>query len=167
MSGVDKLQFYCIDPDYIAYLKKVDSRVPDVEYPGQRKKMLCGVVFKLHGISYYAPVSHRTTFPYANFIIRQRDGTPISSLRLQYMIPVPDNVLTEINIQQLIQTDRKYGNLVLKEYRYCNRLDCIEAVMKLARKAYLISNDPSHCHHNSFCNFTALEAAMREYKKES
>ena len=43
---MDKIQFFYIDPNYIAYLKKVDPRVPDVVYPGRNKKMLCGAVFQ-------------------------------------------------------------------------------------------------------------------------
>ena len=54
-----KIQFYYVDPDYINYLKQVDPRVPDVEYTERRRKMICGAVLEVNGVSYYAPLSSK------------------------------------------------------------------------------------------------------------
>jgi len=162
MDVVDKIQFYYVAPDYIAYLKTVDARVPDVVYPGRHKKMLCGAVLQVNGISYYAPLSHNTSPSSTNFIIKNSKGKPVASLRLQYMVPVPQNVLSALDIPRLIKQDVKYGRLVLEEYQYCaNNLD---KLLRKANRVYLISQTPNHFLYGHHCNFAALEAAMLKYQ---
>jgi hypothetical protein len=161
-----KIQFYHVDPGYIAYLKAVDARVPDVVYPGRHSKMLCGVVLELNGISYYAPLSSKIHRADANFLIKNRKEKPIASLRIQYMIPVPENILARIDISLLRQEDKTgYGDLVLEEYQYCNRPDNIAEIYKKAQKAYRIAKNPNHYRNQDYCDFAALEAAMLEYHR--
>lgn len=161
---MDALEFYYVDPQYIAYLQTIDPRVPNVVYPGQHEKMLCGVVFRMNDVSYYVPLSHNTRSSKANFTILDRTGASIASLRIQYMIPVPRSVLTKVDIPLLMRKSPKYGNLVLKEYNFCNRPESVGLIMRKAERAYRISCDPAHSQHRFFCDFAALEAAMREYQ---
>ena len=52
----EKLDFYEVNVDYVKYLKQFDSRIPNVEYQN-RNKFLCGTLFKINGLNYFAPVS--------------------------------------------------------------------------------------------------------------
>ncbi|MCL2106196.1 MAG: type III toxin-antitoxin system ToxN/AbiQ family toxin [Oscillospiraceae bacterium] len=164
MDNISKIQFFYVDPNYISYLQTVDPHVPNVIYLGRHKKMLCGAVFKLNGVSYYAPLSHKTVSSSFSFIIRGERNEPIASLRTQYMIPVPESVLSKVDIVQLMKDDIKYGDLVLREYRFCNRPGNVGAILKKAEKAYRAAqkmDNNSNCH---CCNFAALEAAMQKYQ---
>ena len=49
-----QLNIYQVDAQYIAYLLKHDSRVPNVDYSAENAhaKFLCGVVLKVHDHDY-------------------------------------------------------------------------------------------------------------------
>ena len=53
------LNFYDIDENYINFLKTIDIQVPNVKYD-VNNKFVCGIVLKVNGVNYYAPVSHKT-----------------------------------------------------------------------------------------------------------
>ena len=55
-----KIQFFYVDNTYVEYLKKVDSKVPNMVYDSNRK-FVCGIVLAINGYKYYAPVSSNTT----------------------------------------------------------------------------------------------------------
>ena len=50
------LNFYDIDENYINFLKIIDSQVPNVKYDANNK-FVCGIVLKVNGVNYYAPVN--------------------------------------------------------------------------------------------------------------
>jgi len=164
---MDKIQFYYIDPNYIACLKVVDRRVPDVVYPGRHRKMLCGTVLQVNECSYYVPLSSRTVRSSTDFVIYGKKSKPIASLRFQYMIPVPESVLTKIDVVVLMQTDAKYGDLVQEEYYFCNEPENVREIKRMAKRAFTISSNRNHDKNRFFCDFAALEAAMREYQIDS
>ena len=160
---MEKIQFFTVDPQYIAYLQAVDPRVPDVVYPGRHKKMLCGIVLHVNGVAYYAPLSSNKAPSSISFLVCDRRGKAIASLRFQYMIPVPENVLTKVDFSLLMRQDPKYGSLVMEEYRFCNKAESIKGIMQKAKRAYRISSNTAHDKNRFCCDFAALEAAMLKY----
>lgn len=56
----EKLDFYEVNIDYVKYLKQFDSRIPDVVYQN-RNKFVCGTLFKINGLNFFAPVSSFNT----------------------------------------------------------------------------------------------------------
>lgn len=85
------LRFYDIDEDYVKYLQTIDSQIPNIHY-GTNNKFVCGVVFEINGVKFYAPVSHMNKKQKTNMIIYD-NGKPISSIRFSFMMPAYDEVL--------------------------------------------------------------------------
>lgn len=52
------IAFYDVDSEYVDFLKTIDSKVPNIKYDGNNK-FVCGIVFKINNVEYYAPVSHK------------------------------------------------------------------------------------------------------------
>ena len=121
---MEKLNFYTVDLDYVNYLKKVEqdkrgfSRVPNMEYGNLRKpKFLCGIVLQVNNIDYYVPVTSYTQQKPDNFLIKADNGQVTSSLRFNYMFPIPKELVAERTIAG--EPDRAYRALLAQELRYC------------------------------------------------
>ena len=155
---MDKLKFYEINTNYIQYLKKYDHRVPNIDYK-EHNKFLCGVVLDVNGNKYYAPVSSFCKEQQTNFIIKNNKGKSIASLRLSFMLPVPDRVLT---IKNFKDEDYKYRRLLMEELKYCN--DNLKAILIKANKVYRIAANERHPLNLCCCNFKLLEQKCLEYK---
>ena len=93
---MDKLDFYLADVRYVKYLQYAEagkrgfSRVPNMAYSEKYKqKFLCGIVLQVIDVDYYVPVtSYRQQKP-DNFLIVADNGQVVSSLRFNYMFPIP------------------------------------------------------------------------------
>ena len=125
--------------------------------------MLCGAVFQVNGCSYYVPLSSKTVRSSTNLVIYNDESKPLASLRFQYMVPVPEDVLIKIDIISLTQSDARYGDLFQEEYLFCNRPENVVQIKRMAKRAFTISSNCNHDKNRFFCDFAALEAAMREY----
>ena len=51
------LKFYDIAEDYVKYLQTIDRQIPNIHY-NTNNKFICGIVFEIKGVKYYAPISH-------------------------------------------------------------------------------------------------------------
>ena len=57
------------------------------------------------------------------------------------MIPVPDNVLTKINFNEIAKTDINYANLLRAEHKYCSsHVNDIQAKAIAVYKIGVIAN---------------------------
>lgn len=163
-----KLNFYTADLDYITFLKQEEekvrgfSRVPNMEYGNSRKpKFLCGVVLQIHDLNYYVPVtSFKQQMP-DNFLIRANNGQVTSSLRFNYMFPIPQSLVTERRIST--EQDRAYRSLLAQELRYCisHQADIQHLAERTYRRVLLGMNRGLVV--NS-CDFPLLEGKCREYQ---
>ena len=61
---MNKLNFYTVDLDYVAFLQKVECEargftcVPNMDYAQPRKsKFLCGIVLQVNDVDYYVSVT--------------------------------------------------------------------------------------------------------------
>ena len=164
---MEKLNFYFVDKDYVDFLKQAEtekrgfSRVPNVDYDAGRKpKFLCGVVLKVHGTDYYAPLSSFKQQRPDNYLIKAEDGRVVSSLRFNYMFPVPRE-LTKIR-WIYNEPDRAYRSLLSQELRHC--IDNQETIQRLAERTYrrvLLGKDKGLVANS--CDFVLLEGKCKEY----
>lgn len=163
--------FYTVDLSYVDYLKDAEckrrgfSRVPNMEYGDKRKpKFLCGVVIQVGGKDYYVPVTSYTQQKPDNFLIRAANGQVTSSLRFNYMFPVPKELVSERTIAK--EPDRAYRALLAQELQYCVKNQ--EEICRLAERTYkrvLLGKNPGLVHNS--CDFRLLERACSLYAEEN
>ena len=106
---MDKLNFFTADADYVQYLQKAEqdkrsfSRVPNMVYSEKYKqKFLCGIVLQVNNVDYYVPVTSYIQQKPDNFLIVADNGKVVSSLRFNYMFPVP----------------KSHGKIILQQFRH-------------------------------------------------
>ena len=158
------LKFYDIDKNYIKFLQKYDSQVPNIEY-STNNKFVCGIVLNIEesNMDYYAPISHMTNKQQTNLLIYD-NNTPISSIRFSFMIPAINDVLTEKDFKKVSETDQNYADLLNSEYRYCvgHKSD----ILAKALKVYRIGCNKNHRLNYTCCDFKLLESALEIYKSQ-
>lgn len=140
IAFMDKLKFYIVPNSYVDYLQKAEiqkrgfSRVPNLDYGEDHKqKFVCGIVLNINNINYFAPTTSYKVKKPDNFLILNSNGDKVvSSLRFNYMFPVPMEILTLYSFKTI--SDVKYRTLVQQEYRYC--VDNQEDIRKSAYRTY-------------------------------
>lgn len=167
---MEKLNFYTVDLAYVDYLKKAEidkrgfSRVPNMEYGKQRKpKFLCGIILHVNGQDYYVPVTSYKEQKPDNFLIQASNGQVVSSLRFNYMFPVPKKLVAERTIDK--EQDQAYRALLAQELQYCIKNQ--ETIRSLAERTYrrvLLGKNPGLVANS--CDFRLLEDACAAYIRE-
>ena len=164
---MDKLNFYTVDNDYIEFLKNAEqekrgfTRVPNMAYGEQRKpKFLCGIVLQVNDVNYYVPVTSFKIQKPDNFLIKAKNGKIVSSLRFNYMFPVPETVLRVKSITE--EEDPKYKILLSQELKFCNTNR--ENIKQLAQRTYkrVLRGFDKGLVINS-CDFLLLEKKCKEF----
>lgn len=123
-------KFYRINNDYVEYLRKKDFRVMDKN----DGRISVGVVLFIDNIKYYVPLSNvddkskyfkneteiLEVFSWDKRIdvVFDEKGKKIALLRYDYMLPVPNSELEEVDRNQL---KGAYKRKVENEYKYCNK----------------------------------------------
>ena len=156
------MNFYFVKPSYVGYLKTIDPKVPDVQY-AKRNKFLCGVVLDVNGKQYFSPVSSFKKQQRTNFIIEDKNGNAVSSLRLSFMLPIPQEQLSPYVIAQ--EPDQQYRSLLMQELAYIQAHE--SEIKQKASDVYAIGNNPSHYLAKNCCDFAKLEreATAAGYQK--
>ena len=149
------IRFYDVDLAYIDYLKQIDPKIPNISYD-RNNKFVCGVVFELNGIQYFAPISHNPTIYRTSFGIYDADQV-ISTVRLCFMFPAFPQVLSEKNFSMIRTTDPNYADLLEKEWRYCMAKE--SALKKKAASVYKMGCNRDHPMFQHCCDFKKLEAS--------
>ena len=164
---MDKLNFYSVDKDYVLYLQKAErdkrgfSRVPNMSYSDKNKqKFLCGIVLQVNNVGYYVPVTSFKQQKPDNFIITANNGQIVSSLRFNYMFPVPKGLIAvKIIIEE---QDSAYRALLAQELRYCiKNQDIIQKLAERTYKRVLLGKDLGLVVNS--CDFLLLEQKCVEY----
>lgn len=172
----EKLKIIKIDPKYIEYLRKFDSKVQfnKLELNKQNKPFV-GVLFSINDRKYYVPISSANKKTKLNkmykkyykkgrepidiIFITDKNKKLLSALNLNNMIPVANNSLINYDI-----TKDKDAGLLIKEYKYCMKNK--EEIRRRAIKIYNMIN--LHTNKNlekRCCNFKLLEEKCKEYEK--
>jgi len=164
---MDKLNFFTADFDYVKYLQEAEkksrgfSRVPNLKYTkGYKQKFLCGVVLRVNEIDYYVPVTSYKQQKPDNFLITADNGHVVSSLRFNYMFPIPNGLKAVHVISD--EPDRAYRALLAQELRCCIKNQAI--IQRLAERTYkrvLLGKDTGLVVNS--CDFRLLEEKYREY----
>ena len=162
--GTNKILFYKIDKNYLDYLRKYDCKVPEIEKTGLNPKPYCGVILEINDIMYFVPVSSFNKKQITNFVIKDSSNNKsIASLRFSFMIPI-----TKINFPKIFTyvdfeliEDRKYADLLEKEYRYCkeNQKDIIDSAHDIYDK--VVNGNEFFC--KICCDFSLLEKKAKIY----
>ena len=155
------LAFYDVDKDYVKYLKTIDPKVPNVTYDSNNK-FVCGVVFELNGICYYAPVSHMTNKQRTNLLIYDGEAA-IASIRFAFMFPAYESVLYQKDFSVIAKTDPKYANLLAKEYGFC--VAHSNDIYSKASSVYRIGCNKNHILNVNCCDFRKLEEHYKKFIK--
>ncbi|MCM1404635.1 MAG: type III toxin-antitoxin system ToxN/AbiQ family toxin [Prevotella sp.] len=168
-----RLKFYYVDEDYANYLRQnYDARVPNISANDYKnKKFFIGILMKINGFEYLAPVSSYTQENPFTFNIKDRDGTIISSVRPNYMFPVVDDVRQLVPMQKI--NAKYYKHLLDEEIHYCNkhRAEICELAQNIydTKTSYSYSTAAERKTYEAMCcNFKHLEQGAKAYQdKES
>lgn len=192
----DKVKLFHIKPEYLEYLRKFDKHVPIADKGKETKiRPFVGVVFEMNGLKWCAPLSskvyeefdkHReTSFSIFNENVTVektsivKNGievlnketttiqkTPLSSVKLNYMLPIYDEFVKPVNFSLDGIEDkrqRRYIQLMRFERNFCNA-----HYEELKEMAYDVQYN-RRLNRNGFehfcCDFSALEKAAKQYKK--
>lgn len=155
------LKFYDVEENYINYLKTIDRQIPDIRY-STNNKFVCGIVFEINDINYYAPISH-TTEKFRTSMLIYDNGIPISSIRFSFMFPAPKSVLTEKDFKQIRAVDAHYADIIAAEYQFCIKNE--SNILTKADSVYNIGCNKNHRLNYTCCDFKKLESEYRNYDK--
>lgn len=152
------LKFYDVDKSYIEFLKTTEAKIPNISYD-THDKFICGVVLRINGKKYYAPISSFNKPQRTNILLKNNKGRVTSSIRLSFMFPVPDSALSE---KDFSKENLKYRRLLMEEYQYCNKheLQIIDKAQYIYQKV-VCDADPLMV--KNCCNFEKLENAYEQY----
>lgn len=170
---MNSLNFYNVDAAYVNYLRVAEqssrgfSHVPFVDYEmnNRKQKFFCGVVVQINDMSYYVPVSSNTAPRDHTYYLY--DGPHIiSSLRFDFMFPVPSSLITTKVISN--EPDVNYQSLLRKELLACRKNESF--IREYALRTYIDVLSPTQENEvdtrSYSCNFRILEAACQQYCKE-
>lgn len=154
------LYFYDVDPDYAAYLRQFEKRIPNIIYENNRK-FVCGIALSVDGYNFFAPISSKKKEHRTCIIISDTLGHPLSSIKFNYMFPVPDSVLTRKNFNEIRKTDPAYAGLLEKELRFCRAFP--NEIANKALDVYRIGCNPNHYLNACCCDFKLLKLKHDEW----
>ena len=144
---MEKLKLYTVDEQYVRYLRGFDARVMFWNCPHYKKqRKYLGVVLKINGFEYFAPLSSpkETDYIYIKGEKRVRKNTVsiirlvsdkgrlLGKVKLSNMIPVQPEFVELYDL--IAETDRKYANLVQDEM-ICIR-KCKSEILRNAQILY-------------------------------
>lgn len=165
-ARINAIQFYYVQSDYIQALKNAEfavyhrTHVPDVDYK-THPKFLLGVTISQAPYKYAIPISSTNAVGLGNIPIMIAGELPPQkgALRLSYMIPVPEQVLTPVDIRALEPSG--YRNLVRKQYFALKPLR--EHILHSAEELYELVTQSSSRFVHKCCDFRLLEYACHNY----
>lgn len=137
--------------------------MPKLEYGKDRKqKFFCGIVLQINGTDYYVPVTSYKEQKADNFLIHV-NGRAVSSLRFNYMFPIPRDLVKIRPID--LEPDRKYRALLSRELLCCKKNQ--DTIRRLAQRTYkrVLEAKDQGLVYNS-CDFLLLEEKCISYMKE-
>ena len=97
-----------IDKDYISFLKKYDSRIPNIDYGNNGYKPFFSPLFEKDGLVYVTQISskkprHLKMKESIDFvkIFNKTNKNLISVINLNYMFPVPKSEIIEVKYKNI------------------------------------------------------------------
>ena len=153
------LNFYTVDENYLNYLRKTESKVPNTNYTNNNK-FFCGIVITINGYDYFAPISSKTKKYPTTYPIYNNNKQIIATINLKFMVPVKNEYLKIKKIEEI--EDNKYKQLVARELQFCRSKK--EKIKKAAKRVYQYGTDPDNEQYKYCCDFKKLEEIQKDYK---
>ena len=170
------MKIYDINEEYLDFLRKVEDKIMlSKNNYKSNKKFAVGIVLKIDEINYYAPLSSIKSYQltadelslnkqykqrcFPVIVRKNKKDTIVSSIRLDFMFPVPENLLQELNFDEI--EDEKYRTFIRLEYQYITGKE--EEILKKAEDLYEKAIIPTHFLHKKCCNFKMLEVKYQEW----
>ena len=184
-ASFENLGLYNIDINYLRYLNSIEPEVQFSEEKDYGQKPFLGIVIFIDNHSYFIPLTSgkykhskwKNVGP-AHYLIYEQvkkselrpkdiyksisdsDALKIfAALDIKKMIPVKTNLYSGIEFASL--GDRKYADLLEKEYRFCQKIQ--NGILAKATQIYSEQKE-SGIVHPMYCNFTKLEEACDTYR---
>lgn len=152
-----ELNFYTVDQDYVDELKAIEPKIPDIQYE-THNKFVCGILFRISGFDYFAPVSSFTKQQKTNFIIKNVNNKPVGCIRFSFMFPIPEDHRAVKNFHE---EDYRRKRLLLEELVYCNRK--AKQIVSKAQHVYRMATTGADAHMAAVCcDFKKLERYVAE-----
>ena len=183
----DHFDFYSVDTSYLQYLNHIDSEVQFTQEKDYTKKPFLGILVVIDTYTYLIPLTSgkpkhtkwKNVGP-AHYLIyekikkedlQKRDifksisDTEVlkilSALDLKKMIPVPDGIYTRIDFSSL--SDKKYADLLEKEYRFCKKQQ--NGILSKVNQIYRKQKETGQVY-PMYCDFSKLETACEQYNPD-
>lgn len=173
-----RLKLYTVNIKYIRNLHNVDNNVPSVSPQiGKASRPFLGIIVLINGSKFCIPLTSNSDKKNKNFDsmrenitlrkIYDKDGTLLSVLNFNNMIPIREEYVTEINLRPL-PTDTpkiiRWKKLCIKELNWCQSHQ--NEIQHLANELYrmYISNVP-FAKRKICLNFPLLEKECNKAKK--
>lgn len=173
-----KLSWYVADKDYIKYLKKFDSLVPNIDYGPGKIKPYIGVVLNINDMNYYVPITSEKAKHYSMHetldlvIIKDTKTNRIFGvMNLNNMLPIPDQYIKRLDYRNIsefrnfntIAEERSFIAYMSKELSIINKRQ-----FTIHNKATLLYNKkinfPESRLSKRCCDFQLLEEKSLIYK---
>ncbi len=160
---MEALRLYKVSDHYIRFLNGRDSKV---QYNKGARRPYVGVVFNFGGFKYFVPMespkpNHANIKPGKHII--KLDGGRYGMLGFNNMIPVHKDALIEFDINT--EKDVKYRELLKRQASLCNSMKA--DILNHAQMTYFaVTNKSNNFLVRISCDFKALEAACKSYKKD-
>lgn len=175
---------YNVDIEYLRYLNKIEPEVQFSEDKDYEQKPFLGIVVLIDQYTYFIPLtsgkrkhSKWKNVGTAHYLIyeqvrkselRPNDITKsisetdalkiFAALDIKKMIPVKDGLYSRIDFSTL--NDRKYADLLEKEYRFCQKIQ--NGILLKAQQIYEEQKSTGVIH-PIYCDFAKLEVACDTY----
>lgn len=178
------LGFYHVDLDYLRHLHSIDSEVQYTDKKNYAAKPFLGIVVLLGTRHYMIPLTSakpkHTRLRYTDsghYLIYEQIPVdeldpkdiykPISDtevrkifsmLEIKKMIPIRPDLYTRINFDEI--TDKRYADLLEKEYRFCQKIQ--SGILEKAKRLYT-EQLRTGVIRPMCCNYAKLEAVCDAY----
>lgn len=155
---MSQFKFYEVDKEYVKFLQKYEGKIPNISYD-TNDKFVCGVLFVINGMKYFAPISSFTKQQKTNVLIKSASGKIISSVRLSFMFPIPDQL---VRVKDFSKEEYRYKRLLMEELDFCNKNS--HKIIKKALYIYQTVKDGSDALlKKNCCDFDRLESVYTQY----
>ena len=183
----ENLGLYNIDTDYLRYLNVIEPEVQFTQDKDYEQKPFLGILIAIDTYSYFIPLTSgkpkhakwKNVGPAHYLIYEQVKKTELrkrdifksisdtdalkifAALDLKKMIPVQSGLYTRIDFAAL--SDKKYADLLEKEYRFCQKIQ--DGILSKVTQIYREQKETGKVH-SMHCDFTKLEGACDIYRSE-
>lgn len=166
------MRFYTVKDEYIQFLQQFDGKVPNNSGGGYRnKKVYIGVIIEighhkfLAPLTSYKPAQDRISSSSCSaFKLHERTNSDnkLGMISLNYMIPVLDSVIEELDIES---QDPKYKRMLYLQYEFIkvNKEEIASRAQKLCEHVLV---KKSEFYMRISCDISKLVSEYKHYKAE-